>query len=142
MFISTNKNTIKPLTGHTCTVPSGSVQFVTIITDTMKHSRQIITCSKDTNILEGAFIDIWRLKKIVISWLQRHLDLLYDINKLFYLLRCFYVAKNFLFLWPKMSHKWQATNIYMGQKYERILSYFIDSILRSWPVKYFRKKLA
>lgn len=63
MFFSINKNAIKPLTGHTCTVPSCSVQFITIITDTMKHSRQIITCSKDTNILEGAFIDIWRLKK-------------------------------------------------------------------------------
>lgn len=42
----------------TCAVSSCPVQFIAIITDTVKHPRQIVTCSKDTNVLEGAFINI------------------------------------------------------------------------------------
>lgn len=47
-----------PQKSYTCAVASTSVQFVAIITGTTEHARQVLAGPKDTDILEGAFINV------------------------------------------------------------------------------------
>lgn len=43
---------------HICTVASGAVQLIAVVTDTAEHAGDVLTCAKHTDILEAALVNI------------------------------------------------------------------------------------
>lgn len=48
---------------YTCAVASTPVQFIAIITGTAEHPGQVLAGPKDTDILEGAFINVCKTRR-------------------------------------------------------------------------------